>query len=37
MGPLYIWSDMFDPGHNAHDHFYEVEGTIAGSWIGLKS
>jgi len=37
LGPLYIWSDMFDPGHNAHDHFYQVEGSLAGSWKGLDS
>jgi hypothetical protein len=33
--PLYIWSDMFDPWHNAHDHFYFVEGDLKGSWEGL--
>lgn len=33
--PLYVWSDMFDPNHNARDHFYFVEGTIRGSWKGL--
>ena len=33
--PLYIWSDMFDPWHNAHDHFYYVEGDLRGSWEGL--
>ena len=33
--PLYIWSDMFDPSHNAHDHYYYVEGDLAGSWKGL--
>ena len=32
---LYIWSDMFDPWHNAHDHYYYVEGDLAGSWKGL--
>jgi hypothetical protein len=32
---LYIWSDMFDPWHNAHDHFYFVEGNLEGSWKGL--
>ena len=35
LGPLYIWSDMFDPMHNAQDRFYQVEGDIAGSWRGL--
>lgn len=36
FGPLYIWSDMFDPLHNAVDHFYDVEGgSLRGSWKGL--
>lgn len=29
------WSDMFDPHHNAHDGYYLVRGTLAGSWEGL--
>ncbi|HEY3964270.1 MAG TPA: hypothetical protein VGM05_06910 [Planctomycetaceae bacterium] len=32
---LCIWSDMFDPHHNAHDGFYLVNGDLAGSWLGL--
>lgn len=32
---LYIWSDMFDPAHNARDHYYLVEGDLTGSWNGL--
>jgi hypothetical protein len=32
---LYVWSDMFDPGHNAHDDYYLVHGDLAGSWLGL--
>jgi hypothetical protein len=32
---LYVWSDMFDPYHNAHDHYYLVKGNLAGSWDGL--
>lgn len=32
---LYVWSDMFDPNHNAHDHYYLVKGDLAGSWKGL--
>ncbi len=32
---LYVWSDMFDPWHNAHDHYYYVEGDLKGSWEGL--
>jgi hypothetical protein len=35
--PLYIWSDMFDPYHNAIDNYYFVEGSIAGSWVGVPS
>ena len=27
-----IWSDMFDPGHNAHARYYLVEGDFTGSW-----
>jgi hypothetical protein len=29
------WSDMFDPNHNAHDHYFLVNGSWAGSWEGL--
>jgi hypothetical protein len=32
---IVVWSDMFDPGHNAHDHYYLVNGDLAGSWNGL--
>jgi hypothetical protein len=32
---LCIWSDMFDPSHNARDDFYLVNGNLAGSWEGL--
>jgi len=32
---IYVWSDMFDPYHNAHDNYYLVNGTWAGSWEGL--
>ncbi|MFM8539405.1 MAG: hypothetical protein ACKOES_15270, partial [Planctomycetaceae bacterium] len=31
---LCVWSDMFDPHHNARDAFYLVNGTLAGSWEG---
>lgn len=34
---LYVWNDMFDPYHNAHDHYYLVKGNLAGSWEGLDS
>jgi hypothetical protein len=30
-----VWSDMFDPHHNAVDSYYLVNGTLAGSWEGL--
>jgi hypothetical protein len=26
---------MFDPFHNAHDHYYLANGDLAGSWLGL--
>lgn len=29
---VYIWSDMFDPNHNAHGNYYLVEGDFTGSW-----
>jgi hypothetical protein len=32
---LCVWSDMFDPHHNARDKFYLVQGDLAGSWEGL--
>ena len=32
---LFVWSDMFDPSHNAHADYYLVNGTWAGSWEGL--
>lgn len=32
---LYVWSDMFDPHHNAHDHYYLARGDFAKSWEGL--
>jgi len=31
-----VWSDMFDPHHNAIDHYYLVNGDLAGSWDGLS-
>ncbi len=30
-----VWSDMFDPNHNAVDNYYLVKTTWAGSWEGL--
>ncbi len=32
---LCIWSDMFDPHHNAVNNFYLVNGDLVGSWEGL--
>ncbi|MFP4058788.1 MAG: hypothetical protein ACLF0G_18115 [Candidatus Brocadiia bacterium] len=29
---VFIWSDMLDPHHNAHEGYYLVEGDFAGSW-----
>lgn len=34
-GDIYVWSDMFDPHHNAHKDYYLVRGDLAGSWEGL--
>lgn len=32
---VWVWSDMFDPMHNAVDHYYAVNGSLSGSWKGL--
>jgi len=32
---LYVWSDMFDPNHNARGDYYLVRGSFAGSWKHL--
>jgi hypothetical protein len=32
---IVIWSDMFDPHHNAIDKYYLVNGSLKGSWEGL--
>lgn len=29
---VYVWSDMFDPNHNAHGRYYLVTGDYTGSW-----
>jgi len=34
-GDIYVWSDMFDPNHNAVKEYYLVRGSLAGSWEGL--
>jgi len=31
-----VWSDMFDPHHNAVDNYYLVNGTLHQSWSGLQ-
>ncbi len=33
--PLYVWSDMLDPNHNARGDYYLVNNSFAGSWKGL--
>ncbi len=30
-----VWSDMFDPNHNAVENYFLVNGTLQGSWEGL--
>jgi len=32
---IYVWNDMFDPAHNAHDNYYLVRGNLTNSWAGL--
>ncbi len=32
---IVVWSDMFDPYHNAVDQYYLVNGSLKGSWEGL--
>ena len=37
--PLWVWSDMFDPHHNAAERdepYYLVNGDWSGSWAGLE-
>ena len=29
---LFVWSDMFDPNHNAHADYFLVDGDFNGSW-----
>lgn len=31
----FVWNDMFDPNHNAVDHYYLTRGNLAGSWNGV--
>lgn len=32
---IWVWSDMFDPYHNAVDHYFAVNGSLKDSWKGL--
>lgn len=32
---VYVWSDMFDPNHNAKPKYYLVKGDYTGSWNHL--
>ncbi|MEK7466962.1 MAG: hypothetical protein AAB074_06050 [Planctomycetota bacterium] len=32
---IFVWSDMFDPNHNARAGYYLVKGDLKGSWEGL--
>jgi hypothetical protein len=32
-----VWSDMFDPHHNAVERYYLVNGPLTGSWDGLPA
>lgn len=32
---IWVWSDMFDPLHNAVERYYAVNGSLEGSWKGL--
>ncbi len=34
---VYVWSDMFDPYHNAVNNYALVEGDLTGSWTGLPA
>ncbi len=29
---LFVWSDMFDPNHNAHKRYYLIDGSFEGAW-----
>jgi hypothetical protein len=33
----YVWSDMFDPHHNAVPNYYLVNGSLTGTWKGLPA
>jgi len=29
---IYVWSDMFDPNHNAREKYYLMDGSLQGTW-----
>jgi len=29
---VYVWSDMFDPNHNAKEKYYLIDGSFHGTW-----
>ena len=29
---MYVWSDMFDPNHNAREKYYLIDGSFDGTW-----
>ncbi|MBL9145081.1 MAG: hypothetical protein JNM99_15485 [Verrucomicrobiaceae bacterium] len=33
---VFVWSDMFDPFHNAKPSYYLVKSDLTGSWEGLS-
>lgn len=33
---VHVWSDMFDPAHNAVEKYYLTRGDVRGSWEGLS-
>lgn len=32
---VYVWSDMFDPNHNAVNNYYLADGDYTGSWQNI--
>lgn len=34
-GTILVWSDMFDPNHNAVADYYLARGGMVGSWLGV--
>lgn len=37
LARIAVWSDMFDPHHNARKLYYLANGSLEGSWEGLPS